>query len=360
MIERADLLGEPQGVVERQRIHERPEAQSPRSLRGEREEDRGRGRHAERRRVVLGDVQGVETEPVIRLGELEAVLDLLGERTPARVDVVEDAEFHHPAPSGMVLQGAKRSFRRTLVRRKLFLRLGQKPVQPEKIVPKAFVPIPSAAVSAKVGGRLGGNALDSPSLHSRPNPAFPVTVPAGAWAKSADPRRSRMPSPVPGANATLFWIVVDWIWIEVRVLAITPAPTLPVISASRIASEEPRKPEMPPCDAELPLPVILLTLVRPKFTSPICAELMRRLIPVPVFPETVFPPTMSTLALVRLIPLPALLLIVFIPTKALAPKTMWTPFTTLPLIVLPPALLALSIPMRAEPPSNTPTPCRPF
>jgi hypothetical protein len=54
------------------------------------------------------------------------------------------------------------------------------------------------------------------------------------------------------------------------------------------------------------------------------------------------------------------LLIVFIPTNALAPKTMWTPLTALPLIVLPAALLELSTPMRAEPPSNTPTPCRPF
>src|SRR4029077_64458 len=62
--------------------------------RGEREEERRRGRHAQRRRVVLGDMQRVEAEPVVGLGELQAVLDLRGERLSARVDVVEDAEFH--------------------------------------------------------------------------------------------------------------------------------------------------------------------------------------------------------------------------------------------------------------------------
>ena len=81
-------------MVERQRIHQRPEAQASGALRSEREENRRRGRHPERRRVVLGDVQGVEAEPIVGLGELEPVLEELRERLAARIHVIENAEPH--------------------------------------------------------------------------------------------------------------------------------------------------------------------------------------------------------------------------------------------------------------------------
>src|SRR6266851_4963692 len=69
-------------------------ARSGHRRRREREENRRRGRHPERRRVVLGDVQGVEAEPVVGLGELEPALEELGERLAARIHVIENAELH--------------------------------------------------------------------------------------------------------------------------------------------------------------------------------------------------------------------------------------------------------------------------
>src|SRR5881296_1597024 len=140
----------------------------------------------------------------------------------------------------------------------------QNPVQPET-GPAVLDPIPSKGMLI---------TLDSASVHSRPNPAFPVTVPFGAWAKSAEPRTIRMPSPLPGRVARLFWIVVDAICTVDRVVRMRPATAFPLMTASRMDIEEPRKPEMPPCDAGLPLP------------------------------DTMFPPTISALAEVKLIPLP--------------------------------------------------------
>ena len=60
---------------------------------------------------------------------------------------------------------------------------------------------------------------------------------------------------------------------------------------------------------------------------------------------------------VRSDPLPA---IWFAAMSAVEPYTIWMPFTPLALIVLPPASLRLSMPMRAVPPLNTPTPIRAF
>jgi hypothetical protein len=49
--------------------------------------------------VVLGDVQGMEAEPVVGLRELEPVLEELRERFAARIHVIENAELHRsPAP----------------------------------------------------------------------------------------------------------------------------------------------------------------------------------------------------------------------------------------------------------------------
>ncbi len=81
-------------MVERQGIHEGTEAKALGALRREREENRRRGRHPERRRVVLGDVQGVQADPVVGLRELEPVLEELRERLAARIHVIENAELH--------------------------------------------------------------------------------------------------------------------------------------------------------------------------------------------------------------------------------------------------------------------------
>src|SRR6266571_5303183 len=194
----------------------------------------------------------------------------------------------------------------------------QKPVQLAATPPSALPPMPSKAVLI---------TLDSPSLQARPNPAFPVMLPVGAVAKRLDPKTSRMPSPIPGPIARLFRIVVDAIWLDELSERVTPVPMLPVMIASRMVTEEPKKAKTPPGEAGLP------------------------------FPEIVFPPMMSALALARLIPilraagsaLVPLPVIWFIAMRAPEPNTMWMPFEALALITLPAALLALSTPMRAEP-----------
>src|SRR5262249_53342808 len=59
------------------------------------EEQAGRGRHANRRAVVLGDVIGVETEPVVGLDDLEPGFVIVRERVAfVAVEMIEDTEFH--------------------------------------------------------------------------------------------------------------------------------------------------------------------------------------------------------------------------------------------------------------------------
>ena len=76
--------------------------------------------------MVLGDVQGVDAEPVVGFGELEPVLEELREGLAARIHVIENAELHLPlslrrerGPTGMLLHeeaggGGGPSGRRTM------------------------------------------------------------------------------------------------------------------------------------------------------------------------------------------------------------------------------------------------------
>jgi hypothetical protein len=98
LVEHADLLDQPQRVVERQEIDQRPEPEPLRALRHGSHEQAGRGGEAQRRAVVLGQMIGVEAVPVVGLGQPHAVLDLLAERHAAVVHVLEDAELHVPSP----------------------------------------------------------------------------------------------------------------------------------------------------------------------------------------------------------------------------------------------------------------------
>src|SRR6267143_4296416 len=233
----------------------------------------------------------------------------------------------------------------------------QNPVQATP--PRVLMPMPRAAVLA---------ALDSGSIQLTPNPAFPLTLPLGVAPRTAEPSWSRMPSPEPGTVAVLFWIVLFLIWAEDLKVRITPKPTLLLITASRMFSADPRKPEMPPVEFGLPFPVMVLTVDMSKLGSPRFAEPLLRLRPVPTLPEIVLSPMRSAVALVMLTPLPVnpreglvpLPVIAFAAMRAVAPNTMWMPFAALALMTLPPALLKLSTPMRAEPPLNTPTPNRAF
>ena len=94
VIEHADLVDEPQWVIERQAVDERPQTQRRGALRRGGEEDARRGGVAERRAVVLGEVVGVEPGVLVALDEREALLELLADRQPALVDLVEDPELH--------------------------------------------------------------------------------------------------------------------------------------------------------------------------------------------------------------------------------------------------------------------------
>ena len=166
----------------------------------------------------------------------------------------------------------------------------------------------------------------------------------------------------------LFWIVLEAIWADDFNETLTPKDALLLITASRMVTDDPLNAKTPPCEAGLPLPLMVLTVLKPKLASPKLAELLTRLTPVPTFPEIVFPPMKSAVALVTLTPilraagsvLVPLPITWFIAMSAVEPNTMWMPFEALVLMTLPAALLKLSMPMRAEPPLNTPTPNRTF
>ncbi len=74
LVEHADFLEQAQRMIERQHEDHRPEAQPPRALRQGGEKDVGRRRHAERCRVMLGQMIGVEAGAIVGFGDLEAVL----------------------------------------------------------------------------------------------------------------------------------------------------------------------------------------------------------------------------------------------------------------------------------------------
>jgi hypothetical protein len=95
-------------MIERQRIDQRPEAQALGALRDGRQEHAGARRHAKRRRVMLSDVIGVESEPVVDLGQAEAGFVVVAQRQIVAVEMIEDAELHP-----MWLDGGPRPVRRS-------------------------------------------------------------------------------------------------------------------------------------------------------------------------------------------------------------------------------------------------------
>jgi hypothetical protein len=93
-VEHADLLDQAQRVMERKRVDQRTEAQALRALGDRGEENAGRGGKAERRRVMLGGMIGVEAAAIVGLDDLQPLLIEHVERKVVAVEVVEDAEFH--------------------------------------------------------------------------------------------------------------------------------------------------------------------------------------------------------------------------------------------------------------------------
>jgi hypothetical protein len=94
LVEHADLVDQPQRVVERQQIDHRSEFEPLRALRDRRQEDAGRRRIAERGVVVLGQVVAVKTGPVIGLNELQPFLEMPAERHPAVIQMVKNPKLH--------------------------------------------------------------------------------------------------------------------------------------------------------------------------------------------------------------------------------------------------------------------------
>ncbi len=94
MIEHADFLDQPQRMMQRQRVDQRAEPKLPRALGDRGKEHAGGGRHAERRRMMLGEVIGVEPGLVVGFDELEAILVIVAQRQIVAVEVIENAEVH--------------------------------------------------------------------------------------------------------------------------------------------------------------------------------------------------------------------------------------------------------------------------
>src|SRR5688500_11818552 len=80
-------------MVERERVDQRAEAESPGALSDGGQENAGRRCHAQRREMVLGAVVTVEAGAVVGFDQLEPVFVKRGERPRIAVDVVEDSEF---------------------------------------------------------------------------------------------------------------------------------------------------------------------------------------------------------------------------------------------------------------------------
>ena len=94
LVEHGDLFGEAQGMIERQRINHRAKAQLLRALCDGAEENIWRRRHAERCRVMFGQMIGVEAGTIINLDQLQAFLIVALKRLMIVVEMIEDAEFH--------------------------------------------------------------------------------------------------------------------------------------------------------------------------------------------------------------------------------------------------------------------------
>jgi len=94
VVEHADLFDQPERMVQRQDVDTRPESHALRALRHATQEHVLRRRQAvNRRRVVLGQVIGVEAGPVEALDLDQALAINLIESLPRhRLDVVEDPE----------------------------------------------------------------------------------------------------------------------------------------------------------------------------------------------------------------------------------------------------------------------------
>src|ERR1700728_3813078 len=85
-------------MAEAEDVDQRTEAQALGALGDRRQKHAGRRRHAERRRMVFGDMVGVKAAAVIDFGELQPAFIEFGKARGAAVDVIEDSKFHVVVP----------------------------------------------------------------------------------------------------------------------------------------------------------------------------------------------------------------------------------------------------------------------
>jgi hypothetical protein len=98
LVQHADLIDQPQRMIQRQRVDQRAEAQALRALRDGGQIHAGRGCQAQRRRVMLGHVIAVEAGLVVGLDQRQAIGIETIERAGAAIHVVKHAELHGNVP----------------------------------------------------------------------------------------------------------------------------------------------------------------------------------------------------------------------------------------------------------------------
>jgi hypothetical protein len=87
-------------MVKRKRIDQWTEAQALRALSDRCEENAGRGREAQRRRVMLGGMIRIEAAAIVGFDDLKPFLIECVQRTIVAIEVVENADFHSPSLRG--------------------------------------------------------------------------------------------------------------------------------------------------------------------------------------------------------------------------------------------------------------------
>ena len=92
MVEHTDFTDQPQRMIQRQQIHQRPQTDALGVLDGRRQEDTRRRRHAQRCGMVFGQVIAVKTGFVSHLEESHAPLIQLAQRVRPALQVIKYAK----------------------------------------------------------------------------------------------------------------------------------------------------------------------------------------------------------------------------------------------------------------------------
>jgi hypothetical protein len=101
MVEHHHFFGDAERVVHRGDVEQRAEAQPLGPLRHRGEEHAGRGRHAERRRMMFGDMIGAKAGAIVLFDELEPRLEQIPERNAVVVEMIENAELERHGLSSL-------------------------------------------------------------------------------------------------------------------------------------------------------------------------------------------------------------------------------------------------------------------